>query len=406
MSAREFRDDDAGYLAWLSAHPDGYVINIGRSHGRNAARVHQAGCRTISGQSALGDVWTAGQYVKVCAEHLAELEMWEINKVEEPIRRCGICHPGRDRAPSMSPARTDPAAGPALQGRWEVHEPVPGGAVVEAWADDYIRFERRPAWQERLRTQIRSRCTQLQPADEQLLQATFFGTKLPNADVENLVLYNIGSFAIAGRNGIRVEYDTAVPPAPDGGRYRFCYRYALVPRSGTFNHWRQGRTLASFDWTDLGDFAGDKKLAQVWLALARSRDEGLEPACPPGTPFAVKVKIRPPHRLQRVWGGLLKGIFDGVVCAFQAHTDTQVLPVVVERLAKVLPRAEPAEIEQLLLDQRRAALGVVPRLVAPYRKGVKWNPADHLCLAGELLVADALDERWAIKGRIVELSGR
>ena len=25
MSVREFRDDDAGYLAWLAAHPDGYV---------------------------------------------------------------------------------------------------------------------------------------------------------------------------------------------------------------------------------------------------------------------------------------------------------------------------------------------------------------------------------------------
>ncbi len=31
MSAREFRDDDAGYLAWLAAHPDGYVMNIARS---------------------------------------------------------------------------------------------------------------------------------------------------------------------------------------------------------------------------------------------------------------------------------------------------------------------------------------------------------------------------------------
>lgn len=403
MSAREFRDDDSGYQDWLAVHPDGYVINIGRSRSAAGARVHHAGCRTISGQNPRGGPWT-GQYVKVCAEHLAGLEQWAIDQVGEPIRRCGTCHPGRYGAASMSPARTEPAAGPVSKGRCDVHGPALGGAVVEAWADDYIRFERRPAWQERLRTEIRSRCTRLRPADEQLLHATFFGTKLPNADVENLVLYNIGSFAITGRNGIRVEYDnTAVPLAPDGGRYRFCYRYALVPRSSGFNHWQQGRTLASFDWTDLGDFAGDKKLAQVWLALARSRHEGLEPACPPGTPFAVKVQIRPPHRLQRVWGGLVKGIFDGVVCAFQAHTDTAVLPEVAGRLARVLP-AEPAEIEQLLLDQRRARLGVVPRLVAPYRKGVKWDPADHLCLAGELLVADAVGERWAIKGEIVELS--
>ena len=33
--------------------------------------------------------------------------------------------------------------------------------------------------------------------------ATFFGAKLANADVENLALYYIDSFKVAGRNGIR-----------------------------------------------------------------------------------------------------------------------------------------------------------------------------------------------------------
>ena len=129
------------------------------------------------------------------------------------------------------------------------------------------------------------------------------------------------------------------PPA-----YPFCYRYALAPRSGTFTHWQQGRTLASFDWTDLGAFAGEKKLAQVWLALARGEVEVFEPACAPETPFAVRVQVRPPHGRQPVWGELVKGIFDGVICAFQAHTDTTVLPEVVARIATGLP-ADPVEIE-------------------------------------------------------------
>lgn len=49
MSAREFGDDDDGYLAWLAAHPDGYVINIGRSHSATAARVHRA----VAGRSVV-----------------------------------------------------------------------------------------------------------------------------------------------------------------------------------------------------------------------------------------------------------------------------------------------------------------------------------------------------------------
>ena len=194
-----------------------------------------------------------------------------------------------------------------------------------------------------------------------------------------------------------------MPPAPDGAEYPFYYRYALTPRSDPFADWRQGRTLASFDRIDLGAFAGEKKLAQVWLALARGHVEVGESAAAPETPFAVRVQVRPPHGREPVWGGLVKGIFDGVICAFRTHTDRSVLPEVVARLATNLP-AHAAEIEHLLIDQRRAVLGAVDRLVSPYQAGVKWDPKDHLCLAGELLPVEPVGPRWGIKGELVELS--
>jgi hypothetical protein len=100
---------------------------------------------------------------------------------------------------------------------------------------------------------------------------------------------------------------------------------------------------------------------------------------------------------------LVKGVFDGVICAFQAHIDTMVLPEVSARLATVLP-ADSVEIEGHLLDQRRAVLGAVHRLVSPFLAGVKWDPSDHLCVAGELLAAEPVDDRWAIKSEIFELS--
>jgi hypothetical protein len=403
MSVRVFRDDDAGYLGWVAAHPDGYVINIARSRRTSDSRLHQAGCRTISGQSPRGGGWT-GTYVKVCAEQLDELEQWAIDQVGQPIPRCRTCCPTRRAAFPISGKHTDRAvARPALEGRCEVRGPLAGEVVVEAWADDYIRFERRPAWQEQLRNEIRTRCRRLEPAAGQVLHARFFGGKPANADVENLVLYNIDSFNAAGRNGIRFELGAAVPPTPDGVQYRFCYRYALAPRSAGFADWRPRRRLASFDWTDLGQFARDKQLAQVWWALARSRIEVIEPALAPGRPFAVKVQLRPPHgRAQPMVGQLLKGIFDGVVCAFQAHADAAGLPAVAARIAGAL-HAEAAQIEQLLGDRRRAVLGAVPRLVFPYGAGVKWDPADHWCVAGELLLAESVGPRWAIAGELVEL---
>ena len=149
MSACEFRDDDAGYLAWIAVHPDGYVINIARSHSVTEARVHRADCRTISGPRARGGVWTA-LYVKVCAEELAELEQWAIDQVGEPIRRCGACRPARDAVQPTSAKLTEHAVAPPVpEGRFKIQGPAADSPVVEAWADGYIRFERRPVWQKR-----------------------------------------------------------------------------------------------------------------------------------------------------------------------------------------------------------------------------------------------------------------
>ena len=289
----------------------------------------------------------------------------------------------------------DPASG----ARWEIHGPAAGVSIIEAWADDYIRFDGLPPWQEELRDEIRRRCRLLEPAEGQVLQASVFGPKPSNADVENLVLYNIGSFAVAGRNGIRFEHGVVPPPAPSGATYRFCYRYALVPRC---------RTLASFDceWIDLGAFSGEKKLAQVWLALARGFKAGevkvFMPVIDPATAFAVNIDIRPPRGQKYVLGNLVKPIFDGVISAFQAHADLSVLPEVLPILAKQL-QADRDEIRGYLLDQNRAVLDTVNRLVAPYGAGVTWYPSDHWCMAGELLPADPTDDNWAIKGKVVEL---
>ncbi|WP_109400987.1 hypothetical protein [Mycolicibacter sinensis] len=93
MAAHEFRDDDESYLNWLDGHPDGYVINTLRSHNPTTAKVHRASCWTINGVPAHGGTWTSGDYVKVCADQLADLDQWARDRVGESIQRCGTCHP-------------------------------------------------------------------------------------------------------------------------------------------------------------------------------------------------------------------------------------------------------------------------------------------------------------------------
>ncbi|GAA1699853.1 hypothetical protein MMUR_26410 [Mycolicibacterium murale] len=396
----EFRDDDPGYLQWLDTHPDGYVINILRSYSPNAARLHRASCWTITGLRSKGASLT-GQYVKVCAEQLAELDRWATRQVGQPIARCGTCRPKSSAAVSAPAREHDRAVVQAKDVRHQVNGPTADSALVEAWADDYIRFENLPGWQLRLRDEIRRRCRELVPASGEVMHATFFGAKHPRGDVENVLLYNIDTFKTAGANGIRFEYGAGVPAAADGTQYAYGYRYSLASAAGTFTQWQPERVLAAFDWTDLGAFASEKQLAQVWLALSRG-DIGVLGRAAPETPFALKLQIRPPTGRTPVWGALVKGIFDGVICALQAHTDSAVLPEVTARLATILP-ADAAEIEEHLVDQRRAVLGVVHRLVAPYRSGVKWDPADHLCVAGEVIAGEPVDGSWAIKGEVIEV---
>ena len=412
MSMLEFRDDDQGYLSWLAAHPDGYVINILGSYKSAAtARLHIAGCWTISGENPHGGPWT-GTYVKVCADELDELDEWAHAHVAVPVRRCGVCHPA---APSLAHAREDtPASAPTLrgaasanlvEGRTEVRGPAAEHPVVEAWADDYIHFDHPPACQKLLCAEIRTRVSQLEPAPDQVLNATFFGAKHAGADVENLLLYNIGSFGQTGRFGLRFEHAPRVPTAPDGHDYAYGYRYELAPRVAGLVGWREARWLASWDWVDLGAFAGEKKLAQVCLALARAEVNVADEVRAVDVPFAVRVTIRPPHGPRPVLGALLKSVFDGVICAFEAHTDRSTLEEPAARIAATV-KADQAEIEALLLDPSHAVLGSKPQLVRTYGAGVKWDPADNLCVAGELLADEPVDSRWAIKGEIAELEPR
>jgi hypothetical protein len=278
--------------------------------------------------------------------------------------------------------------------------------VVEAWIHDYIRFERRPPEQEQLRTAIRERLRGLAARRDQVLHATFLGAKHPGADVENLALYYIDdtgrSFASAARFGLRFELAPSVPRSPTGTEYAFGYRYELAPRRASFPHWVEGRELVSWDWIDLGGFSGEKKLEQVWLAIARTATAIASPAKRKNAPFATRLLIRPPRATVPVLGYLVKGLVDGVVCAFQAHSDCSNVTELATRVSRVIP-ASPDEIEALLTSEQAAVLGAVPRLLHLRGRGVQWAPGDDMCMAGEILTLQATTASWALKGRIVEL---
>jgi hypothetical protein len=92
MAVQAFRDDDAGYLAWIQQHSDGFVVNAERRPTPSYLILHRADCTFITRASQQGR-WTA-DYVKVCAPAVAELERWASRVVGGRLQPCHWCAPG------------------------------------------------------------------------------------------------------------------------------------------------------------------------------------------------------------------------------------------------------------------------------------------------------------------------
>jgi len=101
-----FLNDDAGYLAWLAAHDEGYVLNTYAHLAAGYLVVHRASCRMINRDLAAGKVWT-GQYAKACADTVDELLAWASERTSGTPHGCGSCRPDMPEAPASTgaPAR-------------------------------------------------------------------------------------------------------------------------------------------------------------------------------------------------------------------------------------------------------------------------------------------------------------
>lgn len=89
---RSFLDDDAGYLAWASAHARGFVINADRTLSPKSLMLHRATCACIVGPAGSGRSRTAN-YRKVCASDLSALVDWCRIDIGVDPGWCRHCHP-------------------------------------------------------------------------------------------------------------------------------------------------------------------------------------------------------------------------------------------------------------------------------------------------------------------------
>lgn len=88
-----FVNDDAGYLNWLAAHQDGFVVNAYARPTARYLKLHRATCHTINGKPTRGDSWTTRGFAKICAASTQDLEDWARRELVGTLQPCGACHP-------------------------------------------------------------------------------------------------------------------------------------------------------------------------------------------------------------------------------------------------------------------------------------------------------------------------
>lgn len=413
MSIAEFRDSDEAYLAWLAAHPGGYVINIGRGE-RGSARLHRADCGTIIRRPPL-----TGPYIKICSVSLAELDEWSAQRPGATVSSCGTCHPLADAQDGRAPTTvTGLAAGAAAVpharaaqgteaggGGWEIDGPGLLGEVW-LWADRYIPFDQLTPAMRDARAALRSAVRSLAAGAGEILDASYAGRKPANMDVENLVLYNIdaaagGCFARAARYGVRFELTAGPRRDPPSGRARACsYRYRLVNPASGLSYWRPTRRLARFTDARLGAFPASRRLEQAWPAVHRAEAETVGAGEGVGRPCALFLTLGSPLGATVAAGPeLVKALIDGTAAAFQSSSATDRTAQAAVRIAAANGE-QPGLITHFLADNTRAVLGAAGTLVHLRGEGVQWSPADHLCVAGQLLITQTRGNTWMLSGAI------
>lgn len=94
-----YLNDDEGFVAWLAAHDDGFVLNTYAHIAAGYLVVHRASCRTINRDLAAGKAWTV-QYGKACANSVDELVAWAAERTSGTPHGCGTCQPDVPESPA------------------------------------------------------------------------------------------------------------------------------------------------------------------------------------------------------------------------------------------------------------------------------------------------------------------
>jgi hypothetical protein len=96
----QFVNDDPGYIRWLTANPEGFVVNSNRVPMSSYLKLHRSSCKYISPPAYTN--WTTTGYIKTCSTDLAALVQWARTHVGGDLDPCRACKPVVRRVTNVS----------------------------------------------------------------------------------------------------------------------------------------------------------------------------------------------------------------------------------------------------------------------------------------------------------------
>jgi len=85
-----FDNDDAGYLQWVNANPNGFVVNVPKQTGAAPDMLHRSSCQHITTPQRTN--YTTTHYKKICSVDKDDLITWGA-KDSSNFQECKHCKP-------------------------------------------------------------------------------------------------------------------------------------------------------------------------------------------------------------------------------------------------------------------------------------------------------------------------
>ncbi len=276
---------------------------------------------------------------------------------------------------------------------------------VELWSTERLPFEPGGRAKE-MRNALRRTLREMPGHPDGVLHAVYASQEQGFVDVENILIYNVGSGAFSHlcHRGLCFEWCFRAPPEPPctfSVPPKHYHQYRVVAPENIRHKWAATRTLASWQDVVCPAVHSDLKVAEVWQAMKQGC---IRPAQDTKTPthYGVEIVIQSPRTAAVNLAGVVKPLMDGVLSAFHLHDGSNMAEVTI-RVATALGTSEQA-VAKMLGDEADAVLGETC-LVRIRGSGVQWCPADDDCVLGEIhLMTVTAGGPWSLSGRIFKVA--